>query len=112
MDLVPWILQVVFRRFYRLRSGVKCQQKIQWRGTNRNAAVPNRVGWREVGGGGVALWGSKTMSLDRAGFRATSVVVSSAKGIQHEVKQAVSLGPDGGSYPNEHETWTHHLVRL
>ncbi|CAK9008037.1 unnamed protein product [Durusdinium trenchii] len=29
MDLVPWILQVVFRRFYRLRSGVKCQQKIQ-----------------------------------------------------------------------------------
>lgn len=29
MDLVPWILREVFRRFYRLRSGAKCQHKIQ-----------------------------------------------------------------------------------
>eukprot|EP00434_Breviolum_minutum_P010285 symbB.v1.2.009076.t1/scaffold555.1/size222420/21 len=29
MDLVPWILQQVFKRFYRLRSGAKCQHKIQ-----------------------------------------------------------------------------------
>ena len=29
MDLVPWILNEVFKRFYRLRSGAKCQHKIQ-----------------------------------------------------------------------------------